>query len=109
MWPRRSEILAPLTCLTSKDFPFQWTDVKQQAFDKIKAVVCGEVLLSYPDFKKPFHIYTDASYYELGAAISQDNHPIAFYSCKLQLAQIKYTTTEGELLSIITSCDGISL
>jgi hypothetical protein len=87
--------------LTSKDFPFQWTDVKQQAFDKIKAIVCGEVLLSYPDFKKPFHIYTDASYYELGAVISQDNHPIAFYSCKLQLAQIRYTTTEGELLSII--------
>jgi putative transposase len=39
MWPRRSEILAPLTHLTSKDVPFQWTDVEQQAFDKIKAIV----------------------------------------------------------------------
>jgi putative transposase len=45
MWPRRSETLAPLTCLTSKDVPFQWTDVKQQAFDKMKAIVCCEVLL----------------------------------------------------------------
>jgi hypothetical protein len=36
MWPRRSEILAPLTCLTSKDVPFKWTDVEHQAFDKIK-------------------------------------------------------------------------
>jgi hypothetical protein len=36
MWPRRSEILAPLTCLTSKDVPSQWTDIEQQApFDKI--------------------------------------------------------------------------
>jgi hypothetical protein len=101
MWPRRSEILAPLTRLTSKDVPFQWTDVKQQAFDKIKAIVCCKILLLYPDFHKPFHIHTDASHYELGAVISQDNHPIVFYSCKLQPAQIRYTTTERELLSII--------
>jgi hypothetical protein len=80
MWPRRSEILAPLTRLTSKDVPFQWTDVKQQAFDKMKAIVCCKVLLSYPDFNKPFHIHTDASHYQLGAVISQDNRPIAFYS-----------------------------
>jgi hypothetical protein len=101
MWPRRSEILAPLTRLTSEDVPFQWTDVKQEAFDKIKAIVCGEVLLLYPDFNKPFHIHTHASRYELGAIISQDNCPIAFYSHKLQLAQVRYTTIERELLSII--------
>jgi hypothetical protein len=77
MWPRRSEFLAPLTCLTSKDVPFQWTDIKQQVFDKIKSIVCCKVLLSYPDFNKPFHIHTDASHYQLGAVISQDNHPIA--------------------------------
>jgi hypothetical protein len=55
----------------------------------------------YPDFNKPFHIHTDASHYQLGAVISQDNRPIAFYSDKLQLAQVRYTTTERELLSII--------
>jgi hypothetical protein len=47
MWPRRSETLAPLTCLTSKDVLFQWTDIEQQAIDKMKAIVCREVLLSY--------------------------------------------------------------
>jgi hypothetical protein len=101
MWPRRSEILAPLTRLTSKDVPFQWTDVKQQAFDKIKAIVCRKVFLLYPDFKKPFHIHTDGSHYQLGAVISQDNCPIAFYSRKLQPAQVRYTTTERELLLIL--------
>jgi hypothetical protein len=64
--------------------PIQWTDVKQQALDKIKAIVCHEILLSYPDFtNKPFHIHTDASHYQLGTVISQDNHPKAFYSWKL--------------------------
>jgi hypothetical protein len=94
MWPRRSEILAPLTHLTSKDVQFQWTDIEQQAFDKMKAIVSHEVLLSYPDFYKPFDIYTDASHYQLGAVISQDKHPIAFYCHKLQPAQVRYTTTE---------------
>jgi hypothetical protein len=70
-------------------------------FDKIKAIVCHEVLLLYPDFNKPFHIHTDASHYPLGAVISQDNHAIAFCSHKLQPAQVRYTTTERELLSIV--------
>jgi hypothetical protein len=101
MWPRRSEILPPLPRLTSNDVPFQWTDIEQQAFDKMKAIVCPKLLLSYPDFNKSFHIHTDASHYQLGAVISQDNCPIAFHSCKLQPAQIRYTTTERELLLIL--------
>jgi hypothetical protein len=72
------------------------------SLDKIKAIVCCKVLLLHPDFKKPLHIHTDASHYQLGAVItSQDNCPKAFYSHKLQLAQVRYTTTESELLLII--------
>jgi hypothetical protein len=60
-----------------------------------------ETLLAYPDFNKPFIIHTDASHTQLGAVISQENRPIAFYSRKLSLAQTRYTTTERELLSIV--------
>jgi hypothetical protein len=101
MWIRRSEILAPLTRLTSSKVKWQWTDVEQTAFDTIKRIIGREVLLSYPDFTKPFEIHTDASHTQLGAVISQDNKPIAFYSRKLNPAQTRYTTTERELLSIV--------
>jgi putative transposase len=101
MWPRRYPNPSSLTHLTSKDVPFQWTDIEQQAFNKMKATVCHKVLLSYPDFNKSLHIHTDASHYQLGTVISQENCPIAFYSHKLQPVQVWYTTTERELLSIV--------
>ena len=35
--------------------------------------------MSYPDFNKPFEIHTDSSHTQLGAVISQNNKPIAFF------------------------------
>jgi len=52
-----------------------------------KRIVAKEMLLAYPDFNKPFQIYTDASHYQLGAVASQEGNLIAFHSCKLNPAQ----------------------
>ena len=101
MWVRRSETLAPLTALTSKEVKWVWTDVHQKAFDKMKKIVAREVLLSYPNFNELFEIHTDASATQWGAVISPKGRPIAFYSRKLNPAQTRYTTTERELLAIV--------
>jgi hypothetical protein len=101
MWIRRSDVLAPLSRLTSKTTAWHWTDVEQKAFDTMKRIISRETLLAYPDFNKPFIIHTDASHTQLGAVISQDNKPIAFYSRKLNPTQTRYTVTERELLSIV--------
>ena len=39
MWKRRSEVLAPLSHLTSNIVPFQWSDIEQTAFDKAKSII----------------------------------------------------------------------
>ncbi len=57
--------------------------------------------MAYPDFTKPFEIYTDASTMQLGSVITQGNRPIAFFSRKLSIAQIKYSVTKIELLAIV--------
>jgi hypothetical protein len=78
MWVRRSSLLAPLRCMTSKNVKFVWTDVHQKAFEDVKKVICREVMLTFPYFSKPFHIYTDASDTQLGADITQDEKILHF-------------------------------
>jgi hypothetical protein len=69
--------------------------------DNIKAAIAKDTVLAYPDFSKPFEIYTDASSMQLGAVITQDNRPIAFFSRKLSKTQQKYSVTEIEHLAIV--------
>jgi RNase H-like domain found in reverse transcriptase len=101
MWEGRSDTLASLAALTSKTSKWKWTETESEAFQKMKTILAREVLLAYPNFSLPFKIHTDASHLQLGAVISQQGKPIAFYSRKVNPAQTRYTTTERELLSIV--------
>jgi hypothetical protein len=114
MWVRCSEMLAPLTDLggergetkttkknKTKKKPWRWDPIHQQAFDYKKAAISKETVLAYPDFLKPFEIYTDASATQLGAVITQDNRPIVLFIRKLSKMQKKYNVTEVELLAIV--------
>ncbi len=57
--------------------------------------------MAYDNYSKVFEIYTNASSKQLGAVITQENRPIAFFSQKLSTTQCKYSVTETELLAIV--------
>jgi hypothetical protein len=78
MWVRRSSLIARLTSMTSENVKFVLTGVQQKALEDIKKIICREVMLTFQDFSKPFHIYTDASHTQLGAVITQEEKHIAF-------------------------------
>jgi len=47
-----------------------------EAFKKLKSsFISPDVILHYPDFKKEFHLTTDASNFAVGAVLSQENRP----------------------------------
>ena len=60
-----------------------------------------EVKLAFPDFTKPFHLYTDASNIQLEATLVQNGKPLGFYTRKLSDTQVNYTVGEKELLGIV--------
>ena len=101
MWPKRAHFLAPLTDLCSSKRTFKWNDVHEHSFQQIKRLVAEDVMLRFPDHSQPFHIYTDASNYQLGATIKQKGLHIAYFSRKLTPTQRRYPTIEQEMLAIV--------
>jgi hypothetical protein len=112
IWKKRSHILAPLNDLSAstskikgskgkKAIKFVWEQKHQDAFIAAKEMIKSEVKLAFPDFNKPFHLYTDASDIQLGATLVQDGKPLGFYTRKLNSAQLNYTVGEKELLGIV--------
>ena len=53
----------------------------------MKVILAADAINAYPDYTQPFDIYTDASDYQLGAAVLQNGRPIAYFSKKLNKAQ----------------------
>ena len=121
---QRAHILQPLTAQTKQKKRITWNDECQAAFDSIKSSLAQDCLLHYPDPNLPFVIEPDASDFQLGSIILQNNHPltddeiislftsspsqsprnfrpVAYFSRKLTKPQRNYTTLEKELLSIV--------
>ena len=81
--------------------PWHWDEKHQKSFDLVKATIVQDVVLAYPDYSRPFEIYTDASKTQLGAVITQSIRPLAFFSRKLSDTQNLYSVTKIELLAIV--------
>ncbi|XP_072074188.1 uncharacterized mitochondrial protein AtMg00860-like [Arachis hypogaea] len=77
-----AHLAAPLTELLKKN-SFAWTREAEVAFETLKKALTHTPVLTLPDFSLPFTVETDASAHGIGAVLSQQGHPIAYFSKKL--------------------------
>ena len=103
-----SNIIIPLTCLTHKGIPWNFTDAAQQSFKTLKQAFTSTLVLTHWVPNRPIIVETDASDYALGTILSIQNdsgeiHPIAFHSHSFTPTEINYDTHNKEFLAIFSA------
>ena len=98
------KIAKPLTLLTHQQGKFKWTPTHHNAFLTLKESVIQAPILHYPNPKKYYIVYTDASDDACGAQLSQEHDgtefPIASLSHTFTDTQWKWSTTEQEVYGV---------
>jgi len=90
---------APLRNLTRQDVTWEWTTEHEQAFNDLKAALCGCEVMDYFDPEKETTLIVDGSPIGLGAILMQDK-VVAYGSRALTETETRYSQTERELLAI---------
>ena len=103
--PNLSDLTEPLRSLLKKDAIFDWNASHEKCFEDIKTRLCDATSLAYFDVNKHTTIQVDASQKGLGAALIQDNRPIAFASKSLTETEQRYANIERELLAVVFGCE----
>ncbi|CAL8988156.1 unnamed protein product [Prunus brigantina] len=99
-----SKITRPLCNLLAKDVVFHFDKDCVNAFNILKRELTSAPIIMAPDWSLPFELMCDASDYAIGAVLGQRvnklAHVIYYASRTLNDAQLNYSTTEKELLSL---------
>ena len=105
--PNFSSKVEPILSLTRKGKTFYWGQACEAAFEMIKDELSANILLSFPDFRLPFILETDASNIGVAGVLYQEEYGerrvISFFSRSLKKAEKNYGITEKEALAVVVS------
>jgi hypothetical protein len=85
----------------------EWTRLMVAAFDAARTALGAAALLAHPQQDQELAVMVDASAKHVGAALQQlrsaaaDRQPLAFFSKKLELAQMRYSAFDRELFACV--------
>ncbi len=92
--------------IKKKSEPFHWGNKQDNSFKDLKYALTHAPVLTFPNFKDPFLIYTDASTIDIGGVLMQNDgtgktHVIAFASRVLTPAEKNYSVTHLDILAVV--------
>lgn len=87
--------------LTHKENLWEWTDVQENAFNRIKDKMTQVPVLKYYSPEEELTLQCDASETGLGAALTQGGKPVAYASRALSMTERGYAQIEKECLAIV--------
>ncbi|ESK83040.1 reverse transcriptase-rnase h-integrase [Moniliophthora roreri MCA 2997] len=103
-----AELACPLHELTKKDTKFEWTKIRDIAFNILKMKFLQRLILQMPNDEKPFVIEADTSKWATGAVLKQQGsngelHPCGYISHAFTLTERNYKIYDRELLAIVNA------
>ena len=103
--PHYADIAQPLTTLTKKNTPFNWTTECHTALNTLITAVMEGPTLAQPDMSQPFFLQVDASAYATGAILSQKDdrgkhRAIGFLLKTFNEVECNYDIHDQELLAV---------
>ena len=90
-----------LVIVCMKQGEFQWSNAAGKAFQEIKKKMTEALVMCLSDFDNVFEVECDVSGVGIGGVLSQDCHPIVYFSEKLNEAKKKYSTYDKELYAMV--------
>ena len=92
--------MTPITdCL--KKGEFNWSHAATKAFVEIKKRMVSVPVMRLPDFSKVFEVACDTSGIRIGGLLTQEGHPVAYFSEKLNDTRQRYSTYDKEFYAVI--------
>jgi hypothetical protein len=102
-----------LSNLLRKGVKFSWSSDAETAFLDLRSRLASQPILRPPNFALPFSLAVDASDVAIGGHLFQVidglEHPICYYSKRLDRHQQRYSTIEKEALALILATRNFSV
>ena len=101
--PNFATVAEPVTKLLRKTQAWIWTQEQEESFKTLKSLMAEPPILAYPNYSKPFVLYTDVSDVGIGAVLLQKQEKfriIRYLSRTLTPAERNYACPETEWVRV---------
>nr|GEW71055.1 reverse transcriptase domain-containing protein [Tanacetum cinerariifolium] len=85
----------------------RWDSAAETSFQALKQALTTTPTLGLPNWSLPFTIECDASGVGIGAVLTQNGHPLAYYSTPLKGTMLTWSTYEKEMSALVKSPEKI--